>query len=67
MYQRTKNAFDQFDVNGDGDIVRDEFDQVLLKLNMETTTEERTALFYQLGVNGDGIISFPEFVDWYCK
>ena len=40
--------------------------QVLLSLNVETTMDERTALFYHLDVNGDGMIDFQEFVEWYC-
>jgi len=65
IYQRTKSAFERFDLNGDGGIASDELDQVLLSLNVETTTDERTALFYHLDVNNDGMIDFQEFVEWY--
>jgi len=65
IYQRTKSAFERFDLNGDGGITGDELDQVLLSLNVETTNDERTALFYHLDVNGDGMIDFQEFVEWY--
>merc|ERR1712157_170780 len=62
---QTRFTFDQFDRKGKGGLDSGEFDEVLTSLDIGATPEERRALFSYLDSNGDGVIDFDEFAEWY--
>mmetsp|Transcript_40179 Transcript_40179/g.47010 ORF Transcript_40179/g.47010 Transcript_40179/m.47010 type:complete len:353 (-) Transcript_40179:2-1060(-) len=64
---RAKMAFDKFDQDGSGGISASELNDVLKTLEVEATTDETNALFSYLDIDGDGSISFEEFVPWYSS
>jgi len=67
MMERAKDAFQQFDREGDGGIDFDELDDLLTYLDIDATLEERMALFAYLDLNGDGSICLEEFLSWYSN
>ena len=59
------NAFAKFDVNGDGNVTKEELARVLRKLDPELFTDERVnGLFAAMDRNNDHHISYTEFVDF---
>lgn len=54
-------AFRAFDLDGNGQIDRDELKQVLEKLGESLTDEEIAEMIAEADTNGDGVISYEEF------
>ena len=57
-----KAAFRQFDANGDGQLDRNEFKQLLASSGKKVSDQEAMALFSQGDLDGDGVIDIQEFV-----
>ncbi|RNA17416.1 calmodulin [Brachionus plicatilis] len=57
-----KEAFDQFDVNGDGTVSINEVDKVLDTLSIHIPESEQERIIQTLDKNGNGTIEFVEFV-----
>lgn len=67
-HQRAKiHAFEEFDRKGKGGFSFNELEEVLCSLDMDCTPEERRALFNYLDADGNGVIDFQEFDDWYSS
>lgn len=62
--EHAREVFDKFD-NKEGMICSDELENLLRDLDIEATDEESRALFRYLDENGNGEISFEEFLPWY--
>lgn len=60
--EKFKEAFSQFDKNGDGKITKAEFTTVMESFGQKTTTAEIEYLIKEFDTNGDGTISFTEFL-----
>ncbi|KAH3748501.1 calmodulin-like isoform X1 [Dreissena polymorpha] len=59
--------FRRFDKDGDGFITGEEIRTVLRSEGVEITDEEVTQLIIEADTNGDGKISFEEFVNSVCE
>ena len=57
-----KKAFRDFDANGDGQLDRNEFMQLLRSSGKKVSDQEAMALFSQGDLDGDGVIDIQEFV-----
>ena len=57
-----KKAFREFDANGDGQLDRNEFKQLLASSGKKVSEQEAMALFSQGDLDGDGVIDIQEFV-----
>lgn len=68
---RLKTVFDKFDADGSGQIDHSEFKDVLcclLHANADDISQQMLDRYWvEADVNGDGDISFEEFVDWTQK
>ncbi|XP_077476181.1 calcium-binding protein 5-like [Stigmatopora argus] len=63
-----KEAFREFDVDGDGSITSDELKHAVLKLlGGEANKKEIEALLQEADKNGDGTVDFEEFVKMMSK
>ncbi|XP_054850055.1 calcium-binding protein 5-like [Eublepharis macularius] len=61
--QEMRDAFKEFDANGDGEITLDELYQAMQRLMGERlTTREIADVVKEADVNGDGTVDFEEFV-----
>ena len=60
-----REAFDKYDSNGDGWIVGAEFDQLLRALDYDISADECLLAFELTDSDGDGSISFEEFMGWW--
>jgi Ca2+-binding EF-hand superfamily protein len=56
-----KNAFNVFDVNGDGNISKKELSSVLKQLGQKLTEKQVNEMLKQADKDGDGFINFEEF------
>ena len=63
--QELKQSFDACDSNGDGWIVGDEFRRLLQDLDHDLTDDECLLAFEITDDDGDGSISFEEFMGWW--
>jgi Ca2+-binding EF-hand superfamily protein len=62
-FQLLRNMFNQFDVDGDGVITRDELKKMMESIHMTELSDEEIELAMQeADKNGDGSINFYEFV-----
>ena len=57
-----KKAFREFDANGDGQLDRTEFKQLLASSGKNVSDQEAMALFSQGDLDGDGVIDIQEFI-----
>ena len=60
-----RKTFASCDPNGDGFIDRDEFHELLNKLDGDISREESLLGFQVADTEGDGYIGFKEFVAWW--
>jgi len=61
------HVFREVDVNGDGEIDREELEQLFELLECHLTPHELDEVFTQLDLDGDGTISESEFSKWYVR
>ncbi|KAI6241171.1 hypothetical protein M3Y99_00339900 [Aphelenchoides fujianensis] len=57
-----RGIFNEFDLNGDGVIQKDELRQVMIKMGQSPTAEELNAMFNAADKDQDGSIDFHEFL-----
>lgn len=60
-----KNAWDKFDLNGDGEVSTREVDKFLAHLSIKLPDSERQNFIHILDRNNNGTIEFVEFVKVY--
>ncbi|XP_006008206.1 calcium-binding protein 5 [Latimeria chalumnae] len=61
--QELRDAFKEFDTNGDGEITMDELHHAMQKLlGEQMTAKEISDVVKEADVNGDGTVNFEEFV-----
>jgi Ca2+-binding EF-hand superfamily protein len=60
-----REAFDTYDSNGDGWIVGAEFNKLLQALDYDISEDECLLAFELTDSDGDGSISFEEFMSWW--
>lgn len=60
-----RQSFDLVDSNGDGWIVSGEFRRLLQDLDNDLSDDECLLAFEMTDDDGDGSISFEEFMDWW--
>lgn len=57
-------AFNAWDVDGDGTITKEELGRVLRQLNPRFTEKTSDKMMSEIDTNGDGVIDINEFVAW---
>ena len=62
-----RQSFDACDSNGDGWIVSKEFSILLHSLDQELSDDECLLAFELTDADGDGSISFEEFMGWWSE
>ena len=62
-----REAFTEFDRDGNGTIGKEEFVGLLDNLGAEMTPEECAIGFRELDRNGDGNIALDEFIAWWTE
>jgi Ca2+-binding EF-hand superfamily protein len=60
-----RQTFDTCDSNGDGWIVSSEFSRLLQALDRDLSEDECLLAFELTDADGDGSISFEEFMSWW--
>ena len=60
-----RQTFDKIDNNGDGWIVDSEFASLLHALDQDMSDDECLLAFEATDSDGDGSISFEEFIEWW--
>jgi Ca2+-binding EF-hand superfamily protein len=60
-----RHTFDAYDTDGDGWIVSHEFSHLLQVLDHELSRDECLLAFDLTDGDGDGSISFEEFMGWW--
>lgn len=60
-----RETFDSYDSNGDGWIVVSEFSSLLRALDQDLSEDECMLAFEVTDGDGDGVISFEEFMGWW--
>ena len=60
-----KQSFDAYDSNSDGWIVHQEFSALLRSLDQDLSEDECLLAFELTDADGDGSISFEEFMGWW--
>lgn len=60
-----RETFDSYDSNGDGWIVVGEFSGLLRALDQDLSEDECMLAFEVTDGDGDGVISFEEFMGWW--
>lgn len=61
-----REAFEGCDANGDGWITAAEFGSLLRTLDHDLSADECLLSFELTDSDGDGIISFEEFMNWWA-
>ena len=62
-----RQSFDACDANGDGWIVVAEFETLLHALDQDLSEDECLLAFEVTDSDGDGKISFEEFMGWWTQ
>lgn len=62
-----KDSFDYNDGDRNGQIDRDEFVNMLIDLEAETSRAEAEIGFRAIDTDRDGAIEFDEFLEWRCE
>jgi Ca2+-binding EF-hand superfamily protein len=62
-----RQSFDACDANGDGWIVVAEFETLLHTLDQDLSQDECLLAFEMTDGDGDGKISFEEFMGWWTE
>ena len=62
-----RQNFDACDSNGDGWITSGEFASLLHSLDQELSDDECLLAFELTDADGDGLISFEEFMGWWTE
>jgi calmodulin len=62
-----RENYDKFDSDGDGWIVQREFDRLLQVLDADLSKDECALAFEATDEDGDGSISFEEFMKWWTE
>ncbi len=62
-----KQSFDACDSNADGWIVHREFSALLRSLDQDLSEDECLLAFELTDADGDGSISFEEFMGWWSE
>lgn len=62
-----KQSFDACDSNSDGWIVHQEFSALLHSLDQDLSEDECLLAFELTDADGDGSISFEEFMGWWTE
>ncbi|XP_045181825.2 squidulin-like [Mercenaria mercenaria] len=65
--KQLRKAFENFDKDGDGYITATEIKQVFQESGVELDDDEIAELVAEADENGDGVISFEEFVSTVCE
>lgn len=60
-----RQSYDSYDANGDGWINADEFGRLLQALDHDLSADECLLAFEMTDGDGDGLISFEEFMAWW--
>ena len=60
-----RESFDRCDSNGDGWIIVSECSALLLALDQDLSEDECMLAFEMTDADGDGSISFEEFMGWW--
>ena len=60
-FKSVSEAFRAFDVDGDRQITRQEFDEALRKMNIGESADERLLIFKRINQSGSGVITDAEF------
>jgi Ca2+-binding EF-hand superfamily protein len=62
-----RQNYDRFDSDGDGWIVEKEFSRLLQLLDSDLSNDECMLAFESADEDGDGSISFEEFMKWWTE
>jgi Ca2+-binding EF-hand superfamily protein len=62
-----RQSYDRFDSDGDGWIVQKEFERLLQLLDADLSADECGLAFESADEDGDGSISFEEFMKWWTE
>jgi Ca2+-binding EF-hand superfamily protein len=62
-----RQTYDRYDSDGDGWIVQKEFTQLLQSLDRDLSKDECLLAFEATDEDGDGSISFEEFMRWWTE
>jgi Ca2+-binding EF-hand superfamily protein len=65
--EELRERFDTVDSNGDGWIVDKEFIILLQKVDGDLSRDECLLAFEATDADGDGSISFEEFIGWWTE
>ena len=65
--EATKKAFSFYDKDNSGKIDAKEFKGLCEDLKENLTDAERAATLKKLDTNGNGVISWSEFIVWWCE
>jgi calmodulin len=63
--EELREAFDAFDIDGNGIIDAEEFGRLLDALDAGMSDEEKAIGFAEIDDNGNGQIEFSEFYRWW--
>jgi Ca2+-binding EF-hand superfamily protein len=65
VLQELREAFNQFDRNGDGSIDKAEFTELMTSIDPDMGQEEIDIGFKEVDLDGSGSIEFGEFLNWW--